>query len=129
MDPGGLSEEQRNLWRRVEHLWDLLGGPVEPIRAALHPEYSGWVAGDDRPHDREAGVRAAADSPPPLDRELQPMHVAVYGSTGVVHYRYRASLGDVDGSPRIVTGRWTEVYADVGGTWLLVAVSGGPDTA
>ena len=129
MDPSGLSEEQRTLWRRVEQLWDLLGGPADPIRAALHPEYSGWVAGEDLPHDREAGVRAAADSPPVLDRELRPMHVGVHGSTGIVHYRYRASVSNVDGSPRTVTGRWTEVYVDDDGTWVLVAVSGGPDNA
>jgi hypothetical protein len=126
VDPG-LSEEQRTLWHRVEQLWDLLGGPVEPIRAALHPDYSGWVTGEDLPHDREAGVRAAADSPPLLDRELRPLHVGVHGTTGLVHYSYRASLGGSLGSARTVTGRWTEVYVDVGGTWLLIAVSGGPD--
>jgi hypothetical protein len=127
--PGGISEDQRVLWRRVEQLWDLLGAPEQQIRSALHPDYSGWVGGDELPHDREAGVRAAAASPPVVDRELTPLHIGVHGTTGIVHYRYRATV-DVPGhAPRTVTGRWTEVYVGDGDSWLLMAVSGGPDAA
>jgi len=128
MDLADLSATQRALWQQVEVLWSLLGGDEDRIRAALHPRYAGWVAGDASPHDREAGVRAAASSPPLLALALEPLSVEVYGQTGVVHYRYRATLGAA-AAPQLVTGRWTEVYADEGGTWLLVAVSGGPDRA
>jgi hypothetical protein len=124
--PLDLTGPQRALWDRVERLWDLLGAPEASVRAALHPDYCGWVTGEDLPHDREAGVRAAV-GPAPQDRELTPLHVGVHGGTGVVHYRYRATLGSPGEPARTVTGRWTEVYVEEGGTWLLFAVSGGPD--
>jgi hypothetical protein len=123
--PSEFSADQRELWHRVESLWRMLGHAEAEIRPALHPRYRGWVIGDDEPHDREAGVRAAATSPPVIELRLDPKRVEVYGATGVAHYTYAATLATPE--QQTVTGRWTEVYTREGSVWLLVAVSGGPD--
>jgi hypothetical protein len=125
-----LSEAQRGLWSRVDQLWKLaLERDATPIRAALHPGYSGWVTGQARPHDREAAVAAVGPaSPRVLSYRLRPLAINIFDRrVGVVHYNYDAELEPASPGPHAVSGRWTEVYLLQDGEWLMIAVSGGPD--
>lgn len=55
--PTELSHEQSQLWTRCEELWKLsTTRETFPVRAALHPDYTEWVTGTERPHDRDAAV-------------------------------------------------------------------------
>jgi hypothetical protein len=131
MEPDRWNAEERALWERVCELWALAARrDVEAVRAALHPRYAGWEAHCAMPHDREFAVRSiAGDAPRVVRYALDPKSVAVYDArTGVAHYTYSATLAG-EGGAHYVTGRWTEVYVNEAGKWLMVAVQGGPDLA
>lgn len=82
------------------------------------------------PHDREFAVRSVSGESAPLaEYDLQPLSVEVYEhQVGVVHYSYVATVAPADAPPTKVTGRWTEVYLRQGQVWIMIAVSGRPDT-
>jgi hypothetical protein len=125
-----MSAAQRGLWAQVELLWQLaVRRDTGAIEAALHPQYSGWERHSARPHDRAFALASVGpDSPPIVRYQLYPWGVTVYGDTvGVAHYSYRAELETAGGGTQVVTGRWTEVYLQDQGRWLMVAVHGGPD--
>lgn len=138
--------EQQRLWARVEELWALAAGQgggrsgereadragppdEDAIRRTIHPRYRGWPWDAPEPHDRDAAVASVGTAAPAIrEYALTPRSVEVYErATGVAHYSYTAVVVPPDGEPRRVDGRWTEVYADRDGEWLLVAVSGGPE--
>jgi hypothetical protein len=131
MHPTELSREQRQLWARCEELWKLsITRETGPARAALHPEYTGWVTGTERPHDREAAVASVGPaSPRVIAYELTPLVVRVFEDrAGVIHYTYVADVESEPGPTKAVRGRWTEVYLrNLAGEWIMIAVSGGPD--
>jgi hypothetical protein len=125
----GFSTEQHDLWRRVEELWSLMQNrDADGIRSALHPEYVGWDMSTPFPHDRDAAVHSASGSSPALrEYELTPLSVQVYESqVGVVHYVYSATVVPQGSAPAHVTGKWSEVYVNRDGVWMLVSVSGSP---
>jgi hypothetical protein len=127
-----FSPEQLQLWARVTDLWALsLNRDVAEIRSTLHPDYVGWDMNSPEPHDREfAALSVCGDSPEVVDYELRPLSVRVYqGVAGVVHYSYRATVVPSDAAGQVVTGRWTEVYLNQEGAWIMIAVSGRPDPA
>jgi hypothetical protein len=127
----GLSMEQQELWTRVTQLWELSKmRDQDQIAATLHPDYVGWDMNAAKPHDRKAAVLSVtADSPGLREYQLHPLSVKAYAShTGVVHYAYEATVASQQGEPTCVTGKWTEVYVKQGGTWLMVAVAGRPET-
>jgi hypothetical protein len=101
-----------------------------PVRAGLHPDYTGWVTGTERPHDREAVVASVGPSSPRVIAcELTPLAVRVFeGRAGVIHYGYVAEVESERDPTKAVRGRWTAVYLrnDVG-EWIMIAVSGGSD--
>lgn len=120
-----FSEEQRELWDRVEGLWALSQAlAADQIRAALHSRYVGWDMSSPLPHDREAAVRSVTGEGPALQSyELRPLSVQIYeGRVGVVHYSYRARLA----AGTEIRGQWTETYLKQGGAWLMISVSGRP---
>lgn len=124
-----LSAEELQLWQRVQELWELsASNDAERIRDALHPSYVGWDMSAAVTHDREQAVAAASGGSASLLRyNLEPLSVRLYeGSTGVVHYRYAATVRTIQGQLQHVTGQWTEVYVKRGQQWLMVAVSGRP---
>lgn len=126
-DPDG-----RDLWRRVQELWELSRNPdAARIREALHPDYVGWDMNSPSPHVREDAVQSVANAPGrTLAYDLNPLSVRVYdGRTGVVHYNYEATVESRDGQRASVSGAWTEVYIERGECWQLVAVSGRPNSA
>jgi hypothetical protein len=131
MHAGEISQEQHQLWARCEALWKLtLRREGAPVRAALHPDYSGWVTGTAAPHDREAAIASIGPaSPRVLAYELTPLAVRVFeGQAGVIHYSYIAEVESAQGRAENVSGRWSEVYLRSGeGEWIMIAVSGGPD--
>jgi hypothetical protein len=130
MNLDDLTQEERTLWSRVGALWDLsLARQPEPVRVALHPDYTGWVTGTPLPHDREAAVASVGPSSPRvLSYSLQPLAVSVVdGIVGVVHYTYEAEVESASEGATRVSGRWTEVYMRTNDEWLMVSVSGGPD--
>jgi hypothetical protein len=131
MHPTELSLEQRQLWARCEELWNLsIAREAAPIRAALHPDYTGWVTGAERPHFREAAVASVGPSSPRvIAYELTPLAVRVFeGRAGVIHYSYVAEMQSESGATKAIRGRWTEVYLrNDAGEWIMIAVSGGPD--
>jgi hypothetical protein len=47
---------------------------------------------------------------------------------GVVHYRYAATVVLKDATSLEITGGWTEVYLKDSGEWIMIAVSGRPDS-
>jgi hypothetical protein len=119
------------VWERVVELWELaVRRDRAAIVASLHPRYTGWERGSTQPHDRFAAVASVTgESPTIVSYALEPHVVEVFDDlVGVAHYGYRAQVLAAGGVSRGVKGRWTEVYLFSGGTWLLIAVHGGPDT-
>lgn len=124
------TSEQAGLWAQVVTLWDMaVRRDVESIVKALHPDYSGWVTGTDRPHDAQAAIAAVGPSSPQIRRyDLKPLHVAIFdGVAGVAHYAYEAEVDAGEDHTQTVAGRWTEMYLRKNGAWQMVSVSGGPD--
>lgn len=124
-----LTEEQAQLWSRVDALWKVsLTRDPALVRAALHASYSGWVTGRPEPHDREAAVASVGPaSPRVLSYRLTPLRVTVVdGIVGIAHYSYAAEV-DAGAGATTVRGRWTESYLRKDAEWLMISVSGGPD--
>jgi hypothetical protein len=129
MELDQLSEEQAQLWSRVDALWKLsLTRDAAPVRYSLHPSYTGWVTGQPEPHDREAAVASVGPSSPRvLSYRLTPLRITIFdGIVGVVHYSYVAEV-EAGADSKNVPGRWSEVYLRKNGEWLMISVSGGPD--
>jgi hypothetical protein len=127
-----FASEQRELWNRVNELWELSKGRDQnQLRAALHPGYVGWDMNAPVPHDREAAVLSVSgDSPELREYRLHPLSVQVYdGQVGVVHYSYSAIVLPEDAAPISITGKWSEVYLMRDGAWAMISVSGRPDDA
>jgi predicted enzyme related to lactoylglutathione lyase len=123
--------DARALWRHVLDAWAVAASrEATRVRHLLHPAYLGWDTRSASPHDREAAVAAACDPDAPVivAYALEPLGVNVYGgATGVVHYRYRATVESSREGRSDVRGHWTEVYAKDGSDWLMVSVTGRPD--
>jgi hypothetical protein len=127
----GFSPEQQELWRRVNDLWSLsLERNAEKVRSTLHPQYVGWDMSHPTTHNREAAVQSVlGDAPAVTGYELVPLSVQIYDDTvGVVHYMYSASVTPKDAAPIRVTGKWSEVYLRQDRQWVMVSVSGRPDS-
>lgn len=126
----GFDEEQQSLLDHVVYLWELARQQdAEQVRKLLHPYYSGWVTGLDKPHDYETAVRSIGPGTPRLLRyHLKPLQVTVFDhEVGVVHYCYEAQVEGRDGGEELVRGRWSEIYMRRDGAWIMISVSGGPD--
>lgn len=127
-----LHAEELQLWQRVQDLWRLSEmNDAAGIRDALHPSYVGWDMSSSVTHNREQAIASASGGSAALAQySLEPLSVRVYeGSTGVVHYRYSATVRPEQSPDLQVTGQWTEVYVKRGQQWLMVAVSGRPNPA
>jgi hypothetical protein len=127
-----LTLEQQVLWHHVEELWEMARERrAEAIRSAIHPRYAGWDMSHPEPHDREAAVQSVlGDAPELTDYRLTPLSVEIYEHlVGVVHYRYSATVEQDESTQSQVTGKWTEIYLKEAGQWILIGVSGRPDTA
>jgi hypothetical protein len=125
-----MKTEQQSLWRRVTELWEMAARKdADAIRAALHPDYSGWDATAAEPHDREYAVQSVCSPPERIvEYRLTPHNVAIYdGKVGVAHYSYTATLSKPSHEDRTVKGRWTEVYLRQDDEWLMIAVHGSPE--
>lgn len=125
-----LTGEQAGLWAQVVALWDMaVRRDVVAIAKALHPAYSGWVTGTQKPHDIDAALASVGPSSPSIRRyALTPLHVAVFdGIAGVAHYTYEAEVEVGADDMKTITGRWTEMYLRKNDAWQMVSVSGGPD--
>lgn len=83
------------------------------------------------PHDKETAVTSVTDDAPELkDYALSPLSVQVYEHlVGIVHYSYQATVEPRGPAPLDVTGKWTEVYLWQNNEWMMVAVSGRPDSS
>jgi len=128
----GLSQEQRELWNRVDELWAHSRRRDQAlIGSALHPRYVGWDMSTELPHDKDSAIESVAGDTPVLQSyALFPHSVQVYEhKVGVVHYSYRATVEPRVGMSLDVTGKWTEVYLKQGDQWTMVAVSGRPDAS
>jgi len=126
MDIDSLNAVEREVWQQVEHLWRLaIEHDASSIEELIHPEYAGWVAGAESLHRKSEAVRSAvADTGTVVRHALSPLGVFVYDDVvAVVHYRYEADTGNT-----VVSGRWTETYLRRGDRWLLISVSGGPES-
>lgn len=125
-----LTDEQRDLWARVEALWKMaVAQDTASASEALHPDYVGWVTGQPRPHGRDVAIASVGPSSPRvLSYELRPLSVVVFdGTAGVAHYAYLAVVEAGQGALQTVSGRWSEMYLRKNGQWIMVSVSGGPD--
>lgn len=130
MNLNQLTEEQRDLWARVEALWTMaVAQDTASASDALHPDYVGWVTGQPRPHGRDAAIASVGPSSPRvLSYELQPLSIVVFdGVAGVVHYTYVADVESGQNISKTISGRWSEMYLRKNGRWVMVSVSGGPD--
>lgn len=125
-----LTEEQERLWARVNALWRMsVTRDAALVSEALHPDYTGWVTGQARPHGRDAAIASVGPSSPRvLSYELQPLSISVFdGMAGVVHYTYAAEIESGANASRTIAGRWSEMYLRKNGEWTMISVSGGPD--
>jgi hypothetical protein len=126
-----FSAEQQEVWNRVAELWALSKGRDERrIRSTLHPDYVGWDMNTPLPHDRDAAVRSVTGTSVELgEYELRPLSVQVYEQrVGIVHYSYSAIVTSKGTPSTKVTGKWSEVYLKQDGGWMMISVSGRPDT-
>jgi len=127
-----LSPEQQGLWRRVNELWVMsLERNADRIRSALHPQYVGWDMNSPAPHGREAAIQSVTgDSSVVADYQLRPLSIAVYDHiAGIVHYRYSATVSPRGANDFRVTGKWTEIYLKQAGQWVMIGISGRPDSS
>ncbi|MDP2324142.1 MAG: nuclear transport factor 2 family protein [Gammaproteobacteria bacterium] len=127
-----LSPEQRDLWVRVCELWEQSRGRDRTlIGASIHPGYVGWDMSAEVPHNKAAAIAAVTDDAPELkDYALFPLSIQTYDhSVGIVHHTYRATVQPRGAAPLEVTGKWTEVYLRQGSAWMMIAVSGRPDSS
>jgi hypothetical protein len=125
-----LSEEQHELWARVDGLWRMsVTQETASVADALHPRYVGWVTGRSEPHGREAAIASVGPSSPRvLSYSLRPLSITVFdGIAGVVHYTYVAEVESGPSVSKTIRGRWSEVYLRKNGQWIMISVSGGPD--
>lgn len=126
-----LTAEEQELWSRVEYLWSLaLERDDESIRRALHPRYVGWDLRSPTPHDRETAVQSVVGSSAVVTAyELTLLSVVVYDHiAGIVHYAYSAKIASPEPASSLqVMGKWSEVYIQEGGAWLMISVTGMPD--
>lgn len=124
-----LSPEQQDLWDRVRELWRCLQAKdMAAIEAAIHPRYTGWVAGSPLPHGRDLALKAAETDPRITGYRLYPLRVEVYdGVVGVAHYSFEAEVSLPKGKVEKEQGRWTEVYLRKDRAWLMISVHGGPE--
>jgi hypothetical protein len=122
-----FSPEQQELWDRVQQLWRLLQQrDIAAIKAAIHPQYSGWEASSLLPHDRDFALKAATTDPKIVEFHLYPLVVEVYdGLVGVAHYTFEAEVATPSGKTEKVSGKWTEIYLKKNGVWLMISVHGG----
>ena len=51
--------------------------------------------------------------------------IDVRDDIAIVFYTYEGIYAQSDGTDRAEKGRWTDIYQNVGGRWLLVADCGG----
>jgi hypothetical protein len=126
-----LSLEQQELWRRVNDLWVMsLKRSAEKIRSALHPRYVGWDMNSPAPHGREAAIQSVlGESPAVEEYQLRPLSIEVYDhAVGIVHYTYSATVTPKGAAACQVTGKWTEIYLKQGDQWVMIGVSGKPDS-
>jgi len=126
-----LSMEQQELWRRVNDLWAMsLERSADKIRSTLHPQYVGWDMNSPTPHGREAAIQSVvAGSPVVKDYQLRPLSIEVYDHVaGIVHYTYLATVVPKGASAFRVSGKWTEIYLKQSGQWVMIGVSGRPDS-
>lgn len=81
-------------------------------------------------HDRDAAVQSVlGDAPTVTGYELTPLSIEVYDHVvGVVHYSYSASVQPKNAAPLQITGKWSEVYLKQGAQWVMISVSGKPDS-
>lgn len=127
-----LSAEQRELWDRVCQLWAQSQGRDRTlIGSSIHPQYVGWDMSAELPHDKEAAIGSVVGDAPELrNYTLIPHSVQVYDHVvGVVHYSYQATVQPRGSTPLAVTGKWTEVYLRQKDAWVMVAVSGRPNSS
>ncbi|WP_448040452.1 nuclear transport factor 2 family protein [Bradyrhizobium liaoningense] len=126
-----FSEQQHELWARVEALWKMsVAQDAASVANALHPNYVGWVTGQPQPHGRDAAIASVGPSSPRvLTYKLQPLSIVLFdGTVGVVHYTYVAQVEDSGtNASKTVSGRWSEMYLRKDGQWSMISVSGGPD--
>ncbi len=124
-----LSPQQQEVWDRVQELWRLLQQrDIAALKASIHPQYTGWVAGSPLPHGRDFALKAAETDPRITSYRLYPMRVEVYdGIVGVAHYSFEAEVAMAKGKAEKEQGRWTEVYLKKDGSWLMISVHGGPE--
>ena len=130
MGLGRLTRDQKELWSRVDALWQMsMTQETAPVGDALHANYTGWVTGQDRPHGRDAAIASVGPSSPRvLSYELQPLSINIFdGIVGVAHYSYVAEVESGADASKNVAGRWSEVYLRKNGQWIMISVSGGPD--
>ena len=82
------------------------------------------------PHNRDTAVQSVlGDAPAVTGYELTPLSIEVYDDTvGVVHYMYSASVTPKNAAPFQVTGKWSEVYLKQDAQWVMISVSGKPDS-
>jgi hypothetical protein len=131
-DIDSLSPQERELWEHVDRLWRLAAAKdAESIEALLHPDYVGWISGQDSPQNRAEAVRSAvADTGGVVAYVLTPLVIQLYeGKIGVVHYLYEATVSQAAAAEKRVKGRWTETYLKHADLWLLICVTGGPEEA
>ena len=68
------------------------------------------------------------DAPAIADYQLNPLSIEVYDhSVDIVHYTRSATVAARDTAPRLITGKWSEVYLRQDDQWIMVSVSGKPD--
>ena len=121
------STQQQEVWAAVEALWDT-SNDVDAWYDLIADDYRGWSISSAAPSTKAAtrpfSERWAARNET-VALHLFPLAIDVRDDIAVVFYTYEGVYAQSDGTDRPEKGRWTDIYQNVGGRWLLVADCGG----
>jgi len=123
------SQEQTEVWKVVEGVWDAVQkGDAEIMVAFFHEDYKGWEWGDQYPRTKKTASEYFHYFFPSIHIitfSLEPMAIIVKNEMAVIHYYYTTLSEDGNGNSSEEKGRWTDIYVKEKGKWLMIADSGG----
>lgn len=125
--------QQQEIWRLEEEMWQRdTAKDLTWIDTYWHANATSWPKHHAFPRNRDSVTRwdkytyANATT---LEYELFPLSITVTDNVAVVHYLYRMASENLSKERETVTGRYSDVFAKEGNRWLLIAVTGGEDSA
>lgn len=123
------SKEQKGLWQAVQRSWELsTSDDLTGFYEMIHKDYMGWPYNSKYPGNKamvEKWFSYYAPKSTAMIYEIFPVGLVVSGDIGIAHYYYDIVYKNEEGKENIRSGRWTDIYKQEKGKWLLIADHGG----